>query len=122
MRQGIRLPPALLLALPGQRHEPIPFGVIGNAVQVTQVPNVTRCRTTLASLHPADLGWRAQQFRGHLIDRQAQIITQRPQQYAQFAPANRGATGGLAYFRHWMSLPSSSTCTGFYEPCTRKPW
>ena len=71
VRQGERLPPALLLAFPRQRHEPLSFGVVGDAVQLAQVPDVAKRRATVACLHPAHLGRRAQEFRGHLVDGQA---------------------------------------------------
>src|SRR5580704_15253727 len=63
------LPPRLLLALTGQGHQPITFGGIANTIEFAKVTDVAQARAALAGLKPADLGGRAEQLFGDLLDR-----------------------------------------------------
>ncbi len=78
----IGLPPPLLLAFHGELHHPVALGLVGHAVQVTQVTDVPRGSNTVTSLHAAQLAHREHQSLSGLFDGEALLQPKCAQQGA----------------------------------------
>src|SRR6185437_9955283 len=94
--QVVRLPPCLLLGFGGQVPHVIALGVVGNAVEVAEVPDVPGGGNAVTGLHTTQLAHREHELLGSLLDRKTFFGPELAQQGSQLATANRGT----APFRH----------------------
>src|SRR5690348_16758656 len=84
------MPPSGLLSLARECPQVVAFGLVGYAIKLTQVPDVTHGGRDVAGFHTAHLARGAQQAGGHLLYCQAFFVTEGAQQGAEFAAANCG--------------------------------
>jgi len=80
----------LFARFPGQVHQFRRRGLV-QVVERAQVADVAQARTAHAGLESADLGGRAEQLPGDVLDGQATLIAQLPEPPSQLALPHRQA-------------------------------